>query len=154
MASRRVCDFGAVMASDLGDVVDGSGHSRHALVVLRARLPAVGQLLAAHAQLVRTQAQQLLALAVEDALVRAEELVAGAGQEVGIERLHVDESVRRVVHGVDEGHRADVVRQANGLLNVVDRAHGIRGPSHGHQARAAANLGLQIEHVEACSRRA
>ena len=141
-------DFGAVMASDLGDVVDGGGDSRHALVVLRAGFPAVGQLLAADAQLVGTQALQLLALAVENALVRAEEFVAGTGQEVSVDGLHVDETVRGVVHCIDERHCSDCVRQADGFLNVVDGADRVGRPAHCHQARAAANLGLQVEHVE------
>src|ERR1017187_306269 len=141
-------DLGAVMASDLGDVVDGGGHSGHALVVLRTGLPAIGQLLAAHAQLVGTQALQQFALAVENALVRTEKLVAGASEEVGVDGLHVDEAVWSVVHRVDKRHRSFGVRQPDGFLNIVDGTHSVRGPAYCDQARVAANLGLQIEHVD------
>src|ERR1035438_6068371 len=102
------------MASNLGDIVDGSSHSGHTFVVLRTGLPAIRQLLAAHAQFVGAQALQLFALAIQDALVGPEKLVAGAGQEVGVDGLYVDETVRRVVHRIDKRHGSNRVRLANG----------------------------------------
>ena len=133
--------FGTVMAPNLREVIDGSGDSCHAFVVLRACLPAVRQFLAADPQLVGTQPQKLLALAVKNSLVRPKELVTRASEEVGIDRLHIDEAVRRVLHRVHERHGSCGMRQSDGLMDIIDRADG-------HQPRIASNLGLQIEHVQ------
>ena len=136
------------MAADISDIVNGGDQAGEAFMVLRAGLPAVGQLLGTSAQLVRTQPLQLLALAVENTEVRAEELVAGACQEVAIEGAHINRPVRRVMHRVDERHRPGRVCQAHNLIHVVDGSHRVGCPSHGHQPRVAANLGRQVEHVE------
>src|ERR1019366_7079657 len=39
-------------------------------------------------------------------------------------------------------------RQTDDLLNIVDGTDSVRGPAYRDQARVAANLGLQIEHVD------
>src|SRR5215471_3756248 len=88
----RVC-LRTVMPSDLGNVIDRRGHSRHALVVLCAGLPPVRKLLAAHPQLIWAQSQQLIALTIENSLVRSKKLVTRAGKEIGIDLLHVDQPV-------------------------------------------------------------
>ena len=51
------------------------------------------------------QPRQMLALAEEHAHVRSEEFISGTDQEVAVERGHVDQAVRPIVHGVDIGER-------------------------------------------------
>ena len=58
------------------------------------------------AALCRDESAPDVALSVKRAHVRAEKLVRRADQEIAIERLHIDQSVRRVMHRVDEHQRA------------------------------------------------
>ncbi len=67
--------------------------------------------------------------------MRAVELVGGAGEKVGAERLDVDEDVRRVVNGVDEDEGPGRVRRRGDAGHVVDRPDGIRRAADGDEAR-------------------
>ena len=80
--------------------------------------------------------------------MRAEELVAGAGQEVAIQCAHIDEPMRSEMYGVDEGHRANLMRQAHDFGDIVDGADGIRSVSDRNQTSIAPNLRLQVKHIE------
>ena len=67
------------------------------------------------------------ALAEEYSHVGTEEFVSGADQKVAIERSHIDQTVRPVVHGIDVGQRSDGVRQTNHLFHRIDGSHRVRG---------------------------
>ncbi len=67
--------------------------------------------------------------------MRPEELVRRAGQEVRLDGLHVDRTVRREMDRVDERPRADGMRPANDLGDRVDRPDRVRGPAEGNEAR-------------------
>ena len=60
--------------------------------------------------------------APQNAHVRAEELVGRAEQEVAAEILHVDQPVRRELHGVDIDQRTSLFRQRRQRFHPVDGA--------------------------------
>ena len=138
-AARGGC--GMMPPAQVGDVLDRLNQPGKALMILRSGLPAIGQLLGRGAELVRAQPLQLFALAVEDAQVRAEKLVAGAGQEVAVQRPHVNGPVRCVMNGIDECHRAGCVRQSHYFVYIVDRSHRVGCPADSDQPGVAPNLG-------------
>ncbi len=78
------------------------------------------------ANLVRPHPLQMFALA-EGCPGAAEELVSGADQKIAVERSHVDEAVRAVVHGVHVGKRPETVGKANDILDGIDGADCNRG---------------------------
>ena len=119
-----------------------------ALVVERAPLPAVGHGVGERTHFVRTQPRQMIALAEENAHMRSEEFVGGADEEVAIERGHVDEAVRAIVHGVDVGKRTGGVSQADDRLHRIDRAHGIRCVADGDKLGAFADFAGQVGDIE------
>ena len=80
--------------------------------------------------------------------MRSEKFVAGADQEVAIERAHIDRSVGRVVHGVDISQRPGCVRQAHYFLHRVDRTNRIRGIADRYQPGTIVDLARQVVHVE------
>ncbi len=98
-------------------------------MVERAPLPAIRNRIGVRENFVRAQALQVLALAEEDAHVRAEEFVGRTRQKIAIERGHVDQPVRAVVHGVDVGESSRGVGEADDFLDWIDGANGIRGVS-------------------------
>ena len=53
---------------------------------------------------------------------RPEKLVAGKGEEVAIERLHVNAQVRDGLRAVHQNDRADGVRAADEFAHGLDRA--------------------------------
>ena len=108
MAARRVAGSGCDTAPEIGDVIHTRGDAGDALVVQRAPLPAQWNGLGKRTHLVRLQARQMLALAVQHAHVRAIELVGGADQKIAIQRSNVDQAVRRVVYRVDVGQRPEL----------------------------------------------
>ena len=84
--------FGRVPA-EVGNVFHAGLDSGDAFVIQRSPFPAIGDCVRIRANFVRAKALQVLALTEEHSHVRAEELVRGAGEEIAIERCHVDESV-------------------------------------------------------------
>ncbi len=52
------------------------------------------------------------------------------------------------MHGIDESHRTGCMRLAHDLGNRVDGTHGVRSPTSGDHSRRAADLCLQVEHVQ------
>ena len=76
-------------------------------------------------------------LAVEDADAGgAEDLVAGEGVEIGVERLHVHCHVRRGLRAVDQRHGAGGVRHVDDLFDRIDGAERVRDVRDGHHAGA------------------
>ena len=140
------------MPSQIREVINRRNQARQTLMVLRAGLPAIGQLFRAGAQLVGPQALQLLALAVENSQMRPEELVAGAGQEVAIQRPHIDRPMRRIMHGVDERHRSRSMRQPAHFVHIVDRADSIGGLADRNQPRGRGEFWPADRTYRACSR--
>ena len=136
------------MATQVGKILHAGGDSGDAFVIQRAPLPAIGNGIGVGAHLVRLQALQVLALAVENSHVRTEKLVGGAGQEIAIESADVDRPVRGVVDRVDVGKRALLVRQANDFLDVIDGADRVGGVADGHHPGAAADFLLQVGQIE------
>ena len=84
---------------------------------------------------VRGQPLEELAPAVEHAEVRREELVRAGHQEVGLQGRDVDRQVRRGVHGIDVGDRADGVRRLDHAADVGDRSERVRGEPDGDDLR-------------------
>ena len=80
--------------------------------------------------------------------MRAVELVGGAGQEITIGQLHVDEAMRGVVNRVHENERADGVRQFRRLGHVGDRADGVRSCTDRDQLGAPIDGALQRPPVQ------
>ena len=105
MPGNRPANDAPNRAPHLGDVLDRRERAGDPLVVQGPGLePVVGR-----QELVRRQRVEDLGPPVEHAGVRAEELVDGAGEEVGADGLDVDREVGRGVHGVDVGQRAGLV---------------------------------------------
>ena len=99
-------------------------------MVLRAGFPAVRQLLSTGAQLVRTQPLQLLTLAKQNSQMRAKELVTRTRQKIAIESANINRTMRRVMHRINENHRARLVCQPHAAGNrarVARRRHQRRG---------------------------
>jgi len=111
----------------VGQVLDGGHEPRVPLVVLRARLPPVRNLVARGANLVRTQLLEHLAPAEQDAEVRPERLVRGAHEQVGLDRAGVDQPVLGEVHPVAHDDRAHVVSPPGQLGGGGDRADRVGG---------------------------
>jgi len=91
---------------------------------------------------------QVLALAVEDAYVGAEELVGAACQEIAVQRFDVDQAVRRVLHSVHEGIGLDFLGPTDYGLDIVDRAAGVAGIADCDQLGAGGDEGAQVLHVQ------
>src|ERR1700678_1299985 len=111
-------------------------------------LPAVGNVVGVGTQLVGSQTLEMLAFAVENSHVRAEELVGGAGEKIAVEGAHVDGAVGSVVDGVDVAEGSGLPRQLDDLGDVVDGAGGIGRIAGGDEAGARANFFRQVLHVE------
>src|SRR5208282_6912273 len=95
-----------------------------------------------------TQTCEMLALAEENAQVRAEEFVGGADEEITIERGDVDQAVRTVVDGIDIGEDAGGVREADDFFYRIDGADGVGGVADGYQFRFLVELGGEILDIE------
>ena len=86
---------------------------------------------------------------VREAQVRPVELVGRAEQHVGPGRLDVDRPVRSVVHGVDPGECARVVRKLCDHRDGRHRSDTVGGPRKGDDARPVGEQGTQMAEVEA-----
>ena len=156
-ASSFVAAVGAL--AQRGDEVDCRLHARECLVAHRAGLEAMaGGQLARRAHAVGRPAREQLLAREAEALVRAEELVRRAQQHVGAQRAHVDAAVRRVVHAVHPGQRADGVRDVGQRASGGHRADGVRGERERAHLGARADdllerrgLDLQIAVAHVCS---
>ena len=90
----------------------------------------------------------MFTLAVESAHVRAEEFVRRTDKEIAVKLFHIDEPVGRVMHRVNKGHCAGVVRQPSDFLNRIDGSHRVGRVAHGYKFGAAAQFALQIFEIE------
>ena len=91
------------------EVSDGGIHAGDVLVHIRAGLELVRHDVGDEVLAKRRQTVDRLAAAPREAHVRREDLVSRTDQVVAVERLHVDRSVRRVVHRIEEDLGADGV---------------------------------------------
>ena len=119
-----------------GQEVDRRAGAHDALVVLRARLEPVRRVLGGRLELGQVELLEERLASPEDAHVGPVELVGRAGEEVGAERLHVDERVRRVVDGVHEDEGARRVREVRGAPR---RRSSCRGRSRRRRSRGGAS---------------
>jgi hypothetical protein len=99
--------------------------------------------------LVGTPALEQLGPRERDPEMRAEVLVRRADEDVGTDASDVDRAVRRVVHRVDPGQRAGRMGQLGDARDVDERAHRVRGPGEGDDARPVGELRLEVVEVEA-----
>ena len=81
--------------------------------------------------------------------MRPVELVRRAEEDVCIRRRDVDRPVRAVVDGVDPRERAGLVCDRGDLGDGCDRAHGVRGPWIGDDARALVHRARALVELEA-----
>ena len=80
--------------------------------------------------------------------VRAEELVSGAGDNVGPYSIAVDGDVRGGVHGVDGDEASCLVGPIDDGGNVVNGAHGVGREAHGDESGTIGNLRFEVVKVE------
>ena len=80
--------------------------------------------------------------------MRTEELVGGAGEEIAVQRLHVDQTMRRELDGVDENECADSVRHPYDFSDIRYRTGGVGGVCYGDEAGARGERLGKAFHVE------
>src|SRR5919202_975298 len=114
-------------------------HAGDALVVLGAGFEPVRDVVWRRFHLVDAHGFEEVALYDRRAHVRPEELVGGAGEEVGAQSVTVHGDVRGGVHGIHRDERAGLVGQPGYGGYVVDRADGVRRQAHGDE------LGLIVD---------
>src|SRR5690348_14178592 len=136
------------MTAEIGEVIDGGDDAGEAFVKLRAGFPAIGKSFGSGTDLVRTEAEELIALAEDAAHVRAEEFIRRAGKKIAIESANVNRAVRGVMHCVDEGERAGGVGKVNDFGDGIDGADGVGGIADGDEFRARSDFAAQVVHVE------
>ena len=73
----------------------------------------------------RTQASKMLALAEQDAHVRAEKFVGRTDEEIAIEGGDVDQAMRAVVDGVNVGEGSGGMGEADDLFDGIDGADSV-----------------------------
>ena len=138
----------AIARPQRGDIVDGRRRARQPFVVLGPRFPLAGQFVPSRAHAIGAQPFQVRVLAIEDAHMRAVELVGGTGQKVAVKRLNVDQTMRRILHGVDKRIGPDGLGPADDRRHIVDRAHGVGGIADRHQPCTRGDQRLHVLHVE------
>jgi hypothetical protein len=79
---------------------------------------------------------------------RPEHLVPREGEEVSIERLHVDRHVGNALRAVDDDDGSGVVRHANDLGRRINRAQAIRDVRKRYQSRSLGQKLLQVLEIE------
>ena len=89
-----------------GEIIHRGGRPDDSLVVLRPGLQPLGHRVGRGLKLGNIQLFEPLSLTVEHANVRPIKLVRRARQEVAAPFVHVDELVRREVHGIDKRERS------------------------------------------------
>ena len=75
--------------------------------------------------------------------MRAKELVRGAGEEVTVQRLHIDEAMRSVLDGIDKHFCAGIVCQLDQFCYVRNCANRIGGMGNGNQFRGLRKRGFE-----------
>src|ERR1700677_2724329 len=113
------------LAAEIGDVINACGNACDALVIQRTPLPAVRNSVSKGANLVGTQALQMLTLAEENTHMRPEEFVSGTDEEIAIEVGDVNETVGAIVNGVDVNQRTYGVSEADDFFDRINRANGV-----------------------------
>ncbi len=135
-------------APQFRQIFDARCDPRNALVVQRSRLPALRHGVSIGTDLIRMQARQMLAFAVEHTHVRPKEFVGRAGKKIAIQLANVNRPVRGVVHCVDVRNRACVARHADDGLHVVDGANRVRRVSHGDNPATRRELAREVVQVK------
>ena len=110
------------LPSNPGEVVDCGGGAGHPLKARGSGLPEI----VGGAHLIATVALKERQLSVEESGMRPVELIRGAEQEVGVERLHINGVVRRGADRIEHRERTGLVGETNNLLRWVDGTNGIR----------------------------
>ena len=82
----------------------------------------------------------------------AVDLVAGEGQEIRVQRLHVHGDVGRALGAVHHQHRAVLMGHVRQLADGVDAADDVGDVGHGHQLRPVGDEGLGLVQVQAAVR--
>ena len=130
------------------EVVDRGTNSRDQLLHLRSGFPALRRNIRGRPHLVGLQPLEMLALSIKRSHMRPKKLVRRANQEIAIQGLHVDRTVRRVMHGIDEHHRARGMDQFRNLRHRIDRAHHVRRIANSNELGPRRNLAFQVIQVE------
>ena len=130
-AKRIPCRLG-----EPGEEVDRRECAGDPLMILRSRLEILARPVRRRIELGDVERAHQRFLAVEDPHVRAVELVAAAGEEVAVPFAHVHELVRRVMHGIHEGERANGMRHAHRAGNVADGADAVRRRADSNESGA------------------
>src|SRR5713226_3310620 len=146
--------------ADAPQVVDGYTQADHVGHVGRASLEFPGQLVpggviqpdladhvaAAHE---RWHGFQELDLAVQEAAAGgSQHLVAGGGQEVAVQVLHVHRHVRHALGAVQQDDGAGGMRQPGQLFNGVDGAEHVGHVADGHQLGAIGDEPPALFHIQ------
>src|SRR5260370_14313250 len=95
----------------------------------------------------------MLALSIKSSHVRTEKLVRRADQKIAIQRLDVNQPVRRIVHSINKHERTRCVRKFCDFRDWIDRAHYVPGIANGDELRPRRDLSLQIVQVQRKSTR-
>ena len=133
--------------AELVDVVDRGDEAGEQLVRERARLEARADGLGRGGpHLVRAPALEDFGAPEREPEMRAEELVRRAEEHVDAERGDVDRPVRRVVHRVGPGERADGVRELRDAARVDERPDAF--DASGNATTRVRSLELRLEIVE------
>src|SRR5579863_200614 len=129
-------DSGITFAAEFSHVVNRCSHAREAFVNLRSGLPAIRQSFGSGPNFVGTEAHQQVAFAVNATHVWAEEFIWGTGQEVAIERAHVNDAMRSVMDGVNKGKRSGIVREMNDFADWINGTNGVGSVADGDELGA------------------
>ena len=90
----------------------------------------------------------MLPLSPQNPDVRAEEFISRAGQEIAVPILHVDEPVRRVMHGIEINQRPRFVGQVRDAANLIDGADDVGSTGNGDQPDARCEMAAQVVQIE------
>src|SRR5919202_1182910 len=123
-------------------------HAGDALVVLGAGFEPVRDVVWRRFHLVDAHGFEEVALYDRRAHVRPEELVGGAGEEVGAQSVTVHGDVRGGVHGIHRDERAGLVGQPGYGGYVGDRADGVRRQANGDELGLIVDRPFYIVRVE------
>src|SRR5579875_1816039 len=136
-------------ASDPLEVVVG-GHQRGEKLVGQGVCQGSGahRLVGDRACLVRSPRLEQLLAPVCDPKMGPAELVGRAQQYVGVERLHVDGKVGRVLHRVDPEDGPRVADEPGHLGNVHRGPDGVRGEREGDHLGPRPEKALEVSQVE------
>ncbi|MCK7516307.1 MAG: hypothetical protein MZV64_00545 [Ignavibacteriales bacterium] len=109
------------------EIFQRAQHTCDPFVVLGAGLELVRQFIRSRADLVRLQLVQQVIFPIQRRRMRTEKLITTAHEKITADILHVDGTVRRVLHRVDVNQRAGLVRHLRQLFDRVHRPQQVRG---------------------------